>query len=118
MELFPVKQKPEPVAADWSYHIEDTDRPKINDFTGKDVIYLEAQEGWPMHRVSDYEYALNRREYYSGSNVRYRVFPHGVRIQNLSQVAQFTPKAIVKCAYCGQLGARYCECKYCSHTIE
>ncbi len=88
---------------------------EINNFAGKDVLYIEAPDFWPMESIAAYEQALNRREFYAQSNVRYRVMPHGMKIQNVP--ATFPEKVVVKCAYCGQFGARGCECPKCGAPI-
>lgn len=83
----------------------------------RDVIYIQAPEGWGMERIAAFEQALNARERNQGTNIGYRIFPYGVKIHNQPADQVFISKAIVRCVYCGQHGARGCECKHCGAPI-
>jgi hypothetical protein len=89
----------------------------INNYDGKDVIYMLSPEGWGFEKIAAFEKALNAREFRAHSNVRYRVMPHGMEIKNLDTTQPFLAKVIVRCAYCGQHGARGCDCLKCGAPI-
>jgi len=95
----------------------DPNEAEINDFEGKQIVYINAPELWDMGEIINWEYALNAREYYAHSNIRYRVFPSGVKILNKQEADEYWSKVVVRCVYCGQFGAVKTQCPNCGAPI-
>jgi hypothetical protein len=97
---------------------EDRDEIRLaHNFTGKEVMYLEAREGMSLEHVVHLEIAMNHREYQSHSNQRYRILPPGLSRIETATGKSYPDKVLLRCKYCGQYGAIYCACPSCGAPI-
>lgn len=80
------------------------------------VDIIAPEKVFTLSQLDRYQQILNEREEKIGSARRYRVFPYGTIFPGKGAVDD-NFKAVIKCQYCHQWGARGCACKSCGAPI-
>lgn len=87
-----------------------------------EMQFIEMPEWMGMSSAEEYEVGLNNRAREIGSNIRYTLLPHGMKIvggkAQEDGISSHVDKAIVKCAYCRQWAARFTSCKHCGGRVD